>query len=400
MKGGPSEKSDKSEESLTYCWPCDTPGHLGRPCSSIYKDPDFRLVKSNILYPHKRKKHLQEMLREVKEQMNHEVKTMLDNRLTATNNGLKDGKQTPDIPNETLNPKYQTPTISLPPSDQIYLTLDHQSQPTGSKDSNGVNEDDQTVIDLTDKVDKDHPMKHHDRLPRESCINFSGTINTDTRTIEGHYNATSSMVLGAPKVINSSPLDELNNRLNEQARLLSQQQKAIQGIQHSQNQVPKTQSNPFSHQALPYDPSIPPPKLVSTPQRMNELDGERTVQVDGPPDIPQTEHTRPDQKQNKYSERYYDDYPSHLDNDQDFGYDDKACMKREPMLPYQSDSIKNDDNSNLLDDTLTQLLQNRNDIQQKTCELLSTLSNKPPGTEFMHDILTDVTVYDRKKYTT
>ena len=34
------------------------------------------------------------------------------------------------------------------------------------------------------------------------------------------------------------------------------------------------------------------------------------------------------------------------------------------------------------------------DIQQKTCELLSTLSNKPPGAEFMHDVLTDVTVYD------
>ena len=72
-------------------------------------------------------------------------------------------------------------------------------------------------------------------------------------------------------------------------------------------------------------------------------------------------------------------------------------MKREPMPPNsQPDPIKNDDNSNLLDDTLTQLLQNQNDIQQKTCELLSTLSNKPPGTEFMHDVLTGVTVYDRE----
>ena len=49
-----------------------------------------------------------------------------------------------------------------------------------------------------------------------------------------------------------------------------------------------------------------------------------------------------------------------------------------------------------MSDTLTQVLQNQNDIQQKTCELLSTLSNKPPGTEFMHDILTDITVYDGK----
>ena len=67
------------------------------------------------------------------------------------------------------------------------------------------------------------------------------------------------------------------------------------------------------------------------------------------------------------------------------------------MPPYsQPDPIKSDDNSNLLDDTLTQFLQSQNGIQQKTCELLSTLSNKPPGTEFMHDILTSVTVYDRK----
>ena len=116
MKGGPSEKSEKSEESLTYCWTCDTPGHLGRPCSLMNKDPDFRPVKSNILYPHKKKKHMQEMLREVKEQMNHEVETMLDNRLTI-NDGLKDGKQTPDIPNKTPNPNNQTPIISPPPSD-------------------------------------------------------------------------------------------------------------------------------------------------------------------------------------------------------------------------------------------------------------------------------------------
>ena len=59
-------------------------------------------------------------------------------------------------------------------------------------------------------------------------------------------------------------------------------------------------------------------------------------------------------------------------------------MKREPMLPHaQSDPTKSDDNSNLLDDTLTQLLQSQNDIQQKTCELLSTLFNKPPGADFM-----------------
>ena len=67
------------------------------------------------------------------------------------------------------------------------------------------------------------------------------------------------------------------------------------------------------------------------------------------------------------------------------------------MPPHsQPDPIRNDDNSNLLDDTLTQLLQSQNDIKQKTCELLSTLSNKPPGTEFMHHILTDVTVFDVK----
>ena len=166
--------------------------------------------------------------------------------------------------------------------------------------------------------------------------------------------------------IDNSPLDELHNRLNEQARLLNEQQKVIHDIQHStQNQAPRIQSTPSFHQSLPYDPSIPPPTLMSTPYRTNGLDEERTVQVDSPPDIPQAEHTRSDQKQNKYSERYHDDYPSHPKRDQDFTYDDKTYMKREPTSPYQPDSIKSaDNNSNLLDDTLTQLLQSQNDIQQ------------------------------------
>ena len=60
---------------------------------------------------------------------------------------------------------------------------------------------------------------------------------------------------------------------------------------------PPKHSSPFSHQSPPYDPSIPPPTLVSTPQRTNDFDGEKTVQVDGPPDIPQAEYTHPDQKQ-------------------------------------------------------------------------------------------------------
>ena len=97
---------------------------------------------------------------------------------------------------------------------------------------------------------------------------------------------------------------------------------------------------------------------------MNDFDGERTVQVDSPPDVPQTEYTHSDHKLNQYPERY----PSHPYRDQDFGYDNKTHMKREPMPPYsQPDPIKNDDNSNLLDDTLPQLLQNQNDIQRKTC---------------------------------
>ena len=41
------------------------------------------------------------MLREVKEQMNHDIETMLDNRLTTANDRPKDGKWTPDIPNKT-----------------------------------------------------------------------------------------------------------------------------------------------------------------------------------------------------------------------------------------------------------------------------------------------------------
>ena len=106
-----------SEKSLTYCWMCDTAGHLGKPCSSMNKDPDFRLVKSNILYPHKKKKHIQELLREVKEQMNCEVEAMLDNRLLTTNDKLDDDKWTPDLLNETHNPNDPTPTTSPIPSE-------------------------------------------------------------------------------------------------------------------------------------------------------------------------------------------------------------------------------------------------------------------------------------------
>ena len=121
------------------------------------------------------------------------------------------------------------------------------------------------------------------------------------------------------------------------------------------------------------------------------------VQVDGPPDIPQAKHTHPDPKLNRYPERYNDEYPSHAYRDQDLGYDDKTHMKREPLPHYpHPEPIKNDDNSNLLDDTLTQLLQKQNEIQQKTCELLSNLSNKLVGAESMCDVLIDVTVYDGK----
>ena len=93
------------------------------------KDADFKPVRDNILYPHKEKKHIQEMLKDMKEQMNHEVEAMLDNRLPVTKDRLKDDKWTPDTPtpNENLNLNYSTPTVSPIPSDQIDLTLDQQS---------------------------------------------------------------------------------------------------------------------------------------------------------------------------------------------------------------------------------------------------------------------------------
>ena len=180
-----------------------------------------------------------------------------------------------------------------------------------------------------------------------------------------------------PKTVGNPSLDELHSRLDEQARLLSEQQKVIHGMQHSRKQVtPNTRSSPFSHQSPPYDHTIPPPNLVSIPQRTNDFDGERTVPVDGLPDIPQAEYTCSDHKLNRHPERCNDGYPLHPYREQDFGYDDKTHMKREPMPPYsQPDPIKSDDNSNLLDDTLTQLSQSQNDIQQKTCELLLTLTN-------------------------
>ena len=145
------------------------------------------------------------------------------------------------------------------------------------------------------------------------------TINTDTHTIEGqYYNTTNSTVMSNPKTVDSQSLDELHSQLDEQARLLGEQQKVIHSMQHPQKQVTQnTQSSPFSHQSPPYDPSIPPPTLVLTPQRMNDFDGERTVQVDGLPDIPQAEYTHSDHKPNWYPERYNDNYPSHFHRDQD-----------------------------------------------------------------------------------
>ena len=93
------------------------------------QDPDFKPVRDNVLYPHKKKRHIQEMLKDMKEQMNHEVEAMLYNRLPVANNRLKDDKQTPDTPtpNENLNLNYSTSTVSPIPPDQIDLTLDQQS---------------------------------------------------------------------------------------------------------------------------------------------------------------------------------------------------------------------------------------------------------------------------------
>ena len=237
------------------------------------KDPNFRPVRGNILYPHKKKKHKQEMLREVKEQMNWEVEAILDSRLPTTSNKLDDDQRTPDLSNKVHNTNDPTPTVLPVPSDQIDLTLDHQLQVTGSTGAKENNEtgEEQAVIDLTDKFDKEYPMKCHEELSKESCkntVNFSGTINMDTHTIEGqYYNTTNSAVLSAPKTVGSSSLNELHSKLDEQAQLLSEQQKAIHGIQYLQKQVaPNTRSNPFPHQSPPYDPSIPPPNLVSTPQ--------------------------------------------------------------------------------------------------------------------------------------
>ena len=55
------------------------------------KDPDLHQQKV-IHYTHMEKKHVQEMLREVREQMSHDVEAMLDNRVTTANNVPKDSK--------------------------------------------------------------------------------------------------------------------------------------------------------------------------------------------------------------------------------------------------------------------------------------------------------------------
>ena len=120
-----------------------------------------------------------------------------------------------------------TPPASPAPSDQIDLTLDHQPKVTGSTGPKGANKsdtDEQAVIDLTDKADKRLLMKLHEKLPKEPCkntINFSGTIKTDTHTIEGqYYNTTNPAVSSVPETVGNPSFDELQSMLNEQAQLL------------------------------------------------------------------------------------------------------------------------------------------------------------------------------------
>ena len=152
------------------------------------------------------------------------------------------------------------------PSDRIDLTLDHQLQSTGStrsKENNETGEGEQAVIDLTDKINNECTTRCCEVLSKESCkntINLLGTINTDTHTIEGqYYNTTNSSVLSAPKPFGNSSLDELHSKLDEQARLLSEQQKAIHGMQCLQKQItPNIHTNSLPHQTPPYDPSIHP----------------------------------------------------------------------------------------------------------------------------------------------
>ena len=90
-----------------------------------------------------------------------------NDRLPTTNDRLDDHKWTPNLPNENLNPNYSTPTVLPIPSDRIDLTLDHQPQAIGStglKQNDETGEDEQRVIDLTNKADKDHPTKCHEKL--------------------------------------------------------------------------------------------------------------------------------------------------------------------------------------------------------------------------------------------
>ena len=57
------------------------------------------------------------------------------------------------------------------------------------------------------------------------------------------------------QTVGSPSLNELQSKLDEQAQLLGEQQKRIQGIQHLQKQTaPNTQSKPLPHQSPPSDP--------------------------------------------------------------------------------------------------------------------------------------------------
>ena len=141
-----------------------------------------------------------------------------------------------------------------------------------------------------------------------------------------------------PITLDTPSLGELAQRVNNQSKLIEEQQRVLNKLQHPHPDQSNSMTalNILHPQLPPYDPSIPLPQITSTPYRVNDLDGERIIQVDGLPDVPSLEYTHSNAaEQNKYSDRYYDNNPMHNGHrNQNALLDSKTLTKQEVVSPY------------------------------------------------------------------
>ena len=120
------------------------------------------------------------------------------------------------------------------------------------------------MIDLTN-VDNTISPPQNNKPTQESCINFLGVINTDTQTIKGQYHKTvNDTLMKVPPITLATPsLGELTQRVKNQSKLIEEQQRVLNKLQHPHPDQLNSMTAPkvLHPQLPPYDPSIPPPQI-------------------------------------------------------------------------------------------------------------------------------------------